>query len=197
MSSGRPDTRAAILSAARGLFEEQGYHGAGLEAVAKRAGVSRQAIYLHFASKADLLTALHARIYETDVVPALEKYRIWEAPTALDGMDALIAVDAEVASRVWRIHESLVVARRHHPEVDETLRPREADRYGEIERLGRWLKEEGALPPRMAVGKFADIMWGLCSIGTFCNLVIERGWSKTRYVTWVRQTMRLHLAAGR
>jgi len=195
MSSGRPDTRIAILNAARALFEEQGYHGAGLEAVAKRAGVSRQAIYLHFASKADLLTALHARIYETDVVPALDRYPVWTASTALEGLDALIAVDAEVASKVWRIHEALVVARRHHDEVDETLRPREAERYSELERLGRWLRKEGDLPTHMRVGTFADIMWGLTSLGTFHNLVIERGWSPARFVAWVRQTMRAQLAA--
>src|SRR5688572_6321617 len=122
MSSGNPDTHTAILGAARELFEEEGYFGAALEAVAKRAGVSRQAIYLHFASKAELLTALHMHIYETDVVPALERHSVWTAPTALDALDAAIAVDAEVASKVWRIHEALVVARRHHPEVDETLR---------------------------------------------------------------------------
>ncbi len=196
MSSGRLDTRSAILTAARELFEEQGYHGAGLEAVAKRAGVSRQAIYLHFASKAELLMALHARIYETDVVPALDRYPVWSAPTALDGVDAMIAVDAEVASKVWRIHEALVVARRHHAEVDETLRPREAERYDELVRLGRWLKKEGELPPRMRVGTFADIMWGLTSLGTFQNLVIERGWSINRFVTWARQTMRGQLTAS-
>ncbi len=196
MSSGRLDTRTAILTAARELFEEQGYHGAALEAVAKRAGVSRQAIYLHFASKAELLTALHAYIYETDVAPTLERHPIWTAPTALDGLDALIAVDAEVASKVWRIHEALVVARRHHAEVDDTLRPREADRYAEIVRLGRWLKKERCLPPRMRVGTFADIMWGLTSLGTFQNLVIERGWSVDHFVAWVRQTMRAQLAAN-
>ena len=194
MSSSRPDTRTAILTAARELFEEQGYHGAALDAIAKRAGFSRQAIYLHFASKAELLTALHERIYETDVAPALARHPVWTASTALDGLDALIAVDAEVASKVWRIHEALVVARRHHTEVDETLRPREADRYGELLRLGRWLKKEGELPPRMRVGTFADIMWGLTSLGTFQNLVIERGWSTTRFVAWVRRTMRAQLS---
>jgi AcrR family transcriptional regulator len=196
MSSGRSDTRVAILTAARELFEEQGYHGAGLGAVAKSAGVSRQAIYLHFASKAELLTALHAHIYETDVVPVLDRHQIWTAPTALEGLDALIAVDAEVAAKVWRIHEALVVARRHHAEVDETLRPREAERYAEIVRLGRWLKKEGDLPARMRVGTFADIMWGLTSLGTFQNLVIERGWSIARFVAWVRQTMRGQLSAS-
>lgn len=194
-SAGRPETRTAILDAARALFEEQGYFGAGLEAVAKRAGVSRQAIYLHFASKADLLTALHLHIYETDVVPSLARHPIWTAPTALDAVDAMISVDAEVASKVWRLHEALVVARRHHEEVDATLRPREAERYQEYVRLGRWLKREGELPPRLRVATFADILWGLLSLGTFQNLVVERGWSIERFVAWVRSTVRLQLAA--
>lgn len=194
MSSGRPETRLAILAAARELFEEQGYFGAGLEAVAKKGGVSRQAIYLHFASKADLLTALHMQIFETDVVPSLQRHPIWTAPTALAALDAAVAVEAEVASKVWRIHEALVVARRHHPEVDETLRPREQERYAELVRLGRWLKKEGNLPHGMQIATFADIFWGLASIGTFVNLVAERGWSVDRFARWVRDTIRLHLA---
>jgi AcrR family transcriptional regulator len=196
MSSGRPTTRIAILDAARELFEEQGYFGAALEGVAKKAGVSRQAIYLHFASKAELLTALHMHIYETDVVPALERHPIWKASTALDALDALIAVDAEVASKVWRIHETLVVARRHHPEVDETLRPREEDRYQEIVRVARWLKKEGALPASMRVGTFADILWGLTSLGTFQSLVVQRRWSMDRFTRWVQTTIRGSLADG-
>ncbi len=194
-SAGRPDTRTAILESARVLFEEQGYFGAALEAVGKLAGVSRQAIYLHFASKADLLTELHLHIYETDVVPALERHPIWTAPTALEALDATIAVDAEVASKIWRIHEALVVARRHHPEVDETLRPREEERYQELVRLGRWLKKEGELPPRTSAGTFADMLWGLGSLGTFQNLVIERGWSIDRWTRWVRNTIRAQLIA--
>lgn len=194
MSSGRPDTRRAILTAARELFESQGYFGAGLEAVAKKAGVSRQAIYLHFASKADLLTELHVHIFETDVAPALERHPIWTAPTALDALDASVAVDAEVASKVWKIHETLVMARRHHPEVEETLKPRERERYDEMVRLGRWLRRDGRLPDGMRVTTFADIYWGLASIGTFVNLVVERDWSVARFERWVRTTIHLHLA---
>lgn len=194
-STGRPETRTAILDAARILFEEQGYFGTGLEAVARRAGVSRQAIYLHFSSKAELLTALHLRIYETDVVPAQQRYPIWTAPTALEAMDLCIAVDAEVASTVWRFHEALTVARRHHEEVEETLRPREAARYEEYLRLAQWLEQEIALPVQMQVGTLADIIWGLTSIGTFHSLVVERGWSLDQFRDWVTSTIRIQLLA--
>ncbi len=104
-----------ILEAARAMFEELGYHGAGLAAVAKAAGVSRQAIYLHFPSKVDLLTALHLHVYATDVVPAVERHPITDAMTAWEAVDATIAADVEVIAAVWRIHEALTVARRQHP----------------------------------------------------------------------------------
>ena len=68
MSSGRRvATRTQILEAARAMFEEVGYYDTALGAVAKKAGLSRQAIYLHFRSKAELLTALHLHIFTTDV----------------------------------------------------------------------------------------------------------------------------------
>jgi hypothetical protein len=88
------------------------------------------------------------------------------------------------------------MARRQHPEVDETLRPREEQRYGELLDLGRRLKREGALPQKSRVRTFADMLWGLVNIGTYTNFVIERGWSLDQYRCWVRNTIRLHISAG-
>jgi AcrR family transcriptional regulator len=194
-SVGRPETRTRILEAARVVFEELGYYDAGLGLVAKEAGVSRQAIYLHFPSKAELLNALHLHIFTTDVVPALERHPHTDAVSALDALDAMIAVDVEVVSKVWRLHESLQMARRLHPEVEETLRPREDERYGELLHLGRRLKREGALPPNIRVGMLADMLWGLLNVGTYRSLVIERGWSLKQYTRWVRNTIRLQIGA--
>jgi AcrR family transcriptional regulator len=195
-SNGKPETRTQILEAARGMFEELGYYGAGLGAVAKKAGVSRQAIYLHFPSKAELLTALHLHIFATDVLPVVERHPLTEEMTALDALDAMIAVDVEVVSKVWRIHEALTTARRQHPEVEETLRPREDDRYGELLDRARQLKREGALPSTLRTGTFADMLWGLISVGTYKSLVIERGWSLAQYGRWARDTIRLQIGAG-
>ena len=180
------------------MFEEHGYYGAGLEAVAKKAGVSRQAIYLHFPSKVELLTALHLHIFDTDVVPALRRYPITDATIGLDALDATIAADVEIIAKVWQIHESLMLARRQHPEVDQTLLPREEEHYEGLLDVTRRLERDGALPPTMSVDLFTDMLWGLLNIGTFRNLVIERGWSLDQYRWWVRDTIRLHLdAAGR
>ncbi len=177
------------------MFEEHGYHGAGLEAVAKKAGVSRQAIYLHFPSKSELLTALHLHIFGTDVVPAVERHPVTASMTALEALDATIAVDVEVAARVWRIQEALSTARRQHPEVEETLLPREEERYREVVDIGTRLENDGELPPGMGVETFADMYWGLMNVGTYRNLVVERRWSLEEYERWVRRTIRLLIGA--
>ena len=54
-------TRAALIDAARALFAERGYAGAGREEIVERAGVTRGAMYHHFAAK----DALFVAVYET------------------------------------------------------------------------------------------------------------------------------------
>jgi AcrR family transcriptional regulator len=59
-----PSTRERILNVALDLFTEKGFDGASLREVAERLGVTKAAIYYHFASKDDILMALHMRLHE-------------------------------------------------------------------------------------------------------------------------------------
>src|SRR5256886_15330841 len=49
------ETRERLLRAAADVFAERGYDGTGVADIAAAAGVSKGALYAHFASKADLL----------------------------------------------------------------------------------------------------------------------------------------------
>jgi TetR/AcrR family transcriptional regulator, repressor of the mexAB-oprM multidrug resistance operon len=51
-------TRSAILEAAEALFLEKGVAHTSLEHIARHAGVTRGAVYWHFANKADLFNAM-------------------------------------------------------------------------------------------------------------------------------------------
>ncbi|MEO0683416.1 MAG: helix-turn-helix domain-containing protein, partial [Pseudomonadota bacterium] len=57
MSSAEPATRERILEAACTLLAQGSAEAASMARIAKAAGLSRQAVYPHFASRAELLIA--------------------------------------------------------------------------------------------------------------------------------------------
>src|SRR6476660_8492434 len=50
--------RRQLLAAAQEVFVAQGYHGAAMDDIAERAGVSKPVLYQHFPSKLELYVAL-------------------------------------------------------------------------------------------------------------------------------------------
>ena len=61
------DTKDSIISAARHLFAQQGYHGTSVDSIAKRAGVSKGTLYWHFNDKFEL--------YRTVLILEVEKMK--------------------------------------------------------------------------------------------------------------------------
>jgi AcrR family transcriptional regulator len=57
-------TRERILDVAIDLFTVQGFDATSMREIAERLGISKPAIYYHFASKEDILMALHMRLHE-------------------------------------------------------------------------------------------------------------------------------------
>ncbi|GAC1461863.1 MAG: hypothetical protein PVSMB4_20330 [Ktedonobacterales bacterium] len=57
----RQEREALILRAAEELFLERGYHDTSIEDIAARVGIAKGTVYLHFASKEDLMLALFER----------------------------------------------------------------------------------------------------------------------------------------
>jgi len=55
-------TRAKLVKAARALFARSGYAGVGTEQIARRAGVTRGALYHQFPAKEDLFLAVYEEV---------------------------------------------------------------------------------------------------------------------------------------
>jgi AcrR family transcriptional regulator len=194
MSSAPRDTRTAILDAARLLFETKGYFATGLEGVAKKAGVSRQAIYLHFNAKAELLHALHERVNEQDVAPAMA--RVWAARDADHALDVWVEASAEAIPKFIGIANALNTARQFDTDVEATWEAPKNSHYEECLRLAKWLRKEKRLRQGMTAADAADILWNLSGIWAYESLVHDRGWSVKRWTTWLKATLRQLLVAG-
>ncbi|MEV7931205.1 MULTISPECIES: ScbR family autoregulator-binding transcription factor [unclassified Kitasatospora] len=62
-------TRRLILEAAASVFDEHGYEGATIGEVVARAGVTRGAVYFHFASKRELAQGVVEEQFGRDEIP--------------------------------------------------------------------------------------------------------------------------------
>lgn len=70
----RGERRDQLLSTASDVFVDRGYHSAGMDEIADRAGVSKPVLYQHFSSKLDLYLAVlqqHGDILVAGVQEAL------------------------------------------------------------------------------------------------------------------------------
>jgi AcrR family transcriptional regulator len=98
-------TRERILDVALDLFTEQGFDGTSMREIAERLHISKPAIYHHFASKEEILMALHMRLHEFGKV-ALE--RLANRTVTLQAWTSLLneVLDQMLAQRkIFLMHE--------------------------------------------------------------------------------------------
>ena len=71
----RDERRGQLLIAASDVFVDRGYHAAGMDEIAERAGVSKPILYQHFSSKLELYLAVLNRHVENLVAGVREALR--------------------------------------------------------------------------------------------------------------------------
>jgi AcrR family transcriptional regulator len=186
------DTRTAILSAARRLLEKRGYFGVGLDWIARAAGVSRQAVYLHFGSKAGLLLALVDWIDQTGQLPELTR-RVEEATTGSEALDRFIELHAAYVPEVLGVATVLESARRTDPDAAAAWEDRMERRYGAARSVVGRLARDGVLAEGLTTAEATDLLWALTSIQTCEQLIVTRGWSPRRYERHLKRLARISL----
>lgn len=155
--------RRRIIEAARELFAEDGFHGVGLEEVARRAGVGRKTIYNQFGSKRDLFQAVVDDLGERGGVGEFmaEAFAEADAGAAIDrvieGCTALWEAEAVAVAGV------IAALATTDAEAREVLDPVYASRRDDLRRLAARAGRSGALRPGWTVARVADTWWLLTS----------------------------------
>ncbi len=195
MSSGESETRTRILEATRRLTEEHRGRGVRMRDVAEAAGVSRQAVYDHFGSRAKLLVET---THYVDEVRGLEerRRRFREATTGVGRLEAHVEFWGNYIPEVYGMAKALLAVR----ETDEAAAAAWDDRMGAVRESCRTtieaLHRDGMLAPEWSRDVAVDLMWTMLSIRNWEQLTTECGWSTNQYVSRMQKLLKRTLVRG-
>jgi AcrR family transcriptional regulator len=186
MSSDLPETRLRILEATVRLLEERGGRGARMGDIAAAAGISRQAVYLHFPSRAELLIAATRHL---DGVLDLDG-RLAASRAATSGVERLalyIEFWGRYIPEIYGVGKALLLAQDSDEAAAAAWRDRMRAMRDGCRAAIEALHAEGALAPGWDPEDATDTLWTLLSVHDWENLTGECGWSTQQYID--RMTM--------
>ena len=185
MSSSNLDTRTRILNSAWKLLEASQGQGVRMSDIAKAAGISRQALYLHFPTRAELLTATTRHLDDVKNVDArLTASR--NAATGAERLDAFIEAWGGYIPDIYGIGKALLAMKDTDDEAAAAWNDRMAAVRHGCQAAIQALKNDGVLSPDHSPKQATDILWTLLSVRNWEQLTIDCGWSQKRYIDLIK-----------
>lgn len=176
VSTKKEQTRLRLLSAARKLLVERGFHGVSLEDIAEAAGVSRQAVYKsHFGSKAELLLELVRHIHVAENLDELTK-PVFEAPSSLKMLEATIVAIVKIEARVHDLALVLSMAAITDAGASVAWHDRLQIKRGVLQNALERVDADGRFSSEWTISEAVDVLAALVSVDTYHALVVEQGW---------------------
>ncbi len=196
MSSDKSDTRQRILNAAVNRLEAGQGDGVRMADIAKQAGISRQALYLHFATRAELLIAT---THYVDEALGIEE-RLVPSRTARSGVERLnayIEAWSGYIPEIYAIAKVLLAMR----DTDHAAAQAWDERMGAM-REGcaaaiDALERDKMLSPEHSPDEATDILWTMLSVRNWEQLTMGCDWSQERYIETLKSLARRIFVAER
>jgi AcrR family transcriptional regulator len=155
-------TRERILDVALDLFTDQGFDGTSMREIAERLDISKPAIYYHFASKEEILMALHMRLHEFGKA-ALARLAGQTVTLPLWGSLLNELLDQMLAQRkIFLMHE------RNQAALEKLHRKDHDDEHDDIQQRFRQALTDPSLPLR-------DRVRMACSLGAVFGGLLMAG----------------------
>jgi AcrR family transcriptional regulator len=156
-------TRVRLLEAAAAVFAEKGYDGAGVQEIARRAGLTTGAIYGRFKGKAELLREVIAQCSSDELDELFNQHRFEGHASDIvlvAGSHLVDRRDAEAQRGDALLLEAFVASRRD-PEIRDAVRALLTDRADRLAEVLETAKADGSLDPTLDTA----------SLVTFCHAV--------------------------
>ena len=179
------NTRDRVLQTTWKLLEDGGASSVRMADIAKAAQISRQALYLHFPNRAELLVATTRYLDEVHNVDT----RLQESRTAETGTERLrawIKAWGDYIPKIYGVAKALMVM-----EDDDAKQAwdnrMQAVRHGCAAAVDQ-LAKDGSLADGLSRKKATDLLWALLSVRVWEQLTQECGWSQKSYIDHMTKT---------
>jgi TetR/AcrR family transcriptional regulator of autoinduction and epiphytic fitness len=185
-------TRQAIAQAALQLFNERGYWGASIDAIAAAAAVAPETIYATFGNKREILHYLFNTAVGGDEAPV----RLIDRPeqqAMLQETDIHRLVERfanmlhTILGRAAPVFAILAEAAKTEPELAALQERMWAERLDNMRRIARSMARLTRL--RVTEAQAAEILWALSSAELFTLLTGVRQWTRAQYAAWLQDSL--------
>ena len=188
------ETRVAILAAARAQFLEHGYAATTVGEIAAAVGVSVETVYKAFANKAGLLKAMFdvAIVGDDEPIPLQQREMVARIHAESDGRKKLAIYGGAYAARAERaVPVQLLVrdAAASDPGARAVLDQLNQERLAGMTAFARHLSDAKVLRGGVRAADARDVLWLFTAPEAYERLVIERGWTRKRFGTWITQQL--------
>lgn len=189
---GHITTRTQILDATWQLIEEYG-KSPSLVAIAQKAGVSRQAVYLHFGDRTGLLVALIEHM-NLQLGKESRVREIFDAPTGLEVLDRLVDGLSVFTARVDKVARVFEVEQYQDDAVAAAWRNVMSSRREQVREVIRRIAKDKQLAAVWTIASATDLCHCILMPGQWRELVHHLGWSPKRYAKHVKALLRRGLS---
>ena len=176
---GDPETRRRILQATWELLAQQGA-GVKLVDVADRAGVSRQAVYLHFGDRSGLLVAL-VDFIDVSLGAVEIRAHIHGGATGVESLQRWIQTMSWYTAKIDRVTEVLESSQYQDEALAAAWRDRMGRRQQHIRSIVERIAVEGQLAEGWSVNAAVDLIYVVTMPGPWRELTRELGWTTKQY----------------
>jgi len=179
--SSKKDTRTHILETTWKLLEAHPGKSLSMSEIAKTSGVSRQALYLHFSSRADLLIATTRYVDEVKQLD-LQLAAVMQCANGTEMLQAFVDTWGNYIPQVFNVSKALMITKDHDEAAEVAWREIMGCLHELCDEITQKLCNESQLAPIWSHQSASDFLYTLVSIYNWEQLTQECNWSQEQYL---------------
>ena len=181
MSSEKSETRVRILKTTVQMLEESDGRGVRMADIATAADISRQAVYLHFASRADLLSATTTyRDEELDLDARLAPSRL--AESGVERLALYVEFWGNYVPEIYGVAKALLLVQDTDEAAAVAWKGRMTAMRDGCRAAVDAMHSDGTLATHWTRKSATDVLWTMLSVTNWEQLTMDCGWSNQQYV---------------